>query len=121
MCYTCGWDGANQGRIQERHPNGRGTIYTCPMCNSATIRRMSSARKVVKSPERQAHDAARYQVTRAVLQGEMPSARSCKCANCNNKADDYHHDDYSKPLDVIPLCRDCHALRHRQLVNAVSE
>jgi len=26
-----------------------------------------------------------------------------------------HHEDYTKPLEVITLCRDCHGLRHREI------
>jgi len=35
------------------------------------------------------------------------------CENCNiNKADQRHHPDYSKPLEVILLCKKCHTAIH---------
>lgn len=36
------------------------------------------------------------------------------CQDCNSKANriDAHHEDYSKPLDVLWLCRQCHRNRH---------
>ena len=57
--------------------------------------------------------------------------RPTTCAICGSTDNvQYHHDDYSKPLDVIPLCssgNNCHGKRHRQLnsiekvtINAIS-
>lgn len=37
-----------------------------------------------------------------------------KCKTCGTKGDlQRHHEDYSKPLDVIILCRGCHDQVHR--------
>ncbi len=35
------------------------------------------------------------------------------CIECGSPQSDAHHDDYSKPLDVIWLCRAHHMARHR--------
>jgi hypothetical protein len=32
--------------------------------------------------------------------------------NCNEYAQHWHHVDYSKPLDVFPVCRSCHKRLH---------
>lgn len=37
------------------------------------------------------------------------------CSVCGNKESYAHHDDYSKPFDVIWLCRTHHGERHRKL------
>ena len=38
------------------------------------------------------------------------------CAHCGAKEDIVkHHEDYSKPLDVIFLCRPCHKIVHSKL------
>ena len=37
------------------------------------------------------------------------------CERCGNPKTVAHHEDHSKPLDVIWLCTKCHAERHREL------
>ena len=38
------------------------------------------------------------------------------CEDCNiNPATHRHHEDYTKPLEVVLLCTDCHRKRHKQL------
>lgn len=59
-------------------------------------------------PERQ---AARLAVAREVRSGRMLRR---PCAICGAKAQ-AHHDDYSKPLDVMWLCPTHHGERHRLL------
>jgi len=55
---------------------------------------------------------ARSKVKVYVDRGKIPKATDCKCADCNVQAQEYHHEDYSKALDVIPLCKPCHIKRH---------
>lgn len=58
--------------------------------------------------------AARRAVARAVRSGFL--VKPVKCENCGVAADGLdlhgHHEDYSKPLDVVWLCRGCHQERH---------
>ena len=51
-------------------------------------------------------------VRRAVLSGVIIKAPCVRCANENTVA---HHEDYSKPLSVIWLCRKCHMARHAEM------
>ena len=44
--------------------------------------------------------------------GTLPHPTTVKCVDCDDFAYDYHHPDYSRPFDVIPLCRACHVARH---------
>lgn len=46
-------------------------------------------------------------------QGKIPhiSTQVCKCGK---QATDYHHPDYSKPLEVVPLCREHHLEIHKE-------
>lgn len=60
---------------------------------------------------------ARSAISNAVRVGKMPPADSHFCFICCACADEgakmeYHHVDYSKPLEVIPLCRSCHTKIH---------
>ena len=38
------------------------------------------------------------------------------CERCGHPKTDGHHEDYSKPLDVIWLCRRCHLQHHRKYI-----
>lgn len=51
-------------------------------------------------------------VTTATRSGKIPLAKTLKCYYCPNQAEQYHHHrGYTEEhaLDVIPLCRSCHA------------
>lgn len=66
------------------------------------------ARQKAHPEQHKAHKKVLY----AVKVGKLPAVTSLTCADCGKPARNYHHEDYSKPLDVIPLCRFCHAARH---------
>lgn len=55
---------------------------------------------------------AHYLVKKAIRKGQLPKVSTCTCADCGIKAREYHHEDYSKPLEVVALCRQCHIKRH---------
>lgn len=52
-------------------------------------------------------------VRRAVKDGHLKDLKKDKvpCADCGSRATLYHHDDYSKPLEVIPICGGCNIHR----------
>lgn len=57
---------------------------------------------------------ANSQWSDALRCGKVTRARECE--KCGAKDDLHgHHEDYTKPLDVITLCRTCHGLRHREI------
>jgi hypothetical protein len=60
-----------------------------------------------RSPQREAH----YQVARAIRLGNLPHPSNFPCADCGGAAKEYDHRDYSKPLDVAPVCRGRNARR----------
>ena len=50
-------------------------------------------------------------VMRAIKLGDLPSLGGVLCFDCGAPATDYDHRDYTKPLDVDPVCRSCNCLR----------
>ena len=38
------------------------------------------------------------------------------CIICNNMNTEAHHEDYTKPLNVIWMCRECHLLHHKNII-----
>ena len=54
-----------------------------------------------------------YQVYhKAQRDGLIPNVKTLVCEDCGNQAENYHHEDYDKPLDLTPLCEECHRRRH---------
>jgi len=51
----------------------------------------------------------------ATRTGKMPKAAKCACVHCGEQARENHHEDYAKPLEVMPLCKKCHVERHKQI------
>jgi len=65
--------------------------------------------------ERNPHKCqARTKVGNALRAGTLKKPELC--FDCKKKCERLHghHEDYSKPLDVLWLCCDCHKLRHRK-------
>jgi hypothetical protein len=58
---------------------------------------------------------ARSLLNIAVAKGEINKPDHCQsCEKATPPGDLHgHHEDYSKPLEIEWLCRDCHASRHR--------
>ncbi|KKQ63520.1 MAG: hypothetical protein US85_C0016G0016 [Candidatus Shapirobacteria bacterium GW2011_GWF1_38_23] len=50
-------------------------------------------------------------VYRAVSSGVL---KRQSCFICGHDKTDAHHEDYSKPLEVVWLCRNCHITKHLQ-------
>ena len=73
-----------------------------------SVRRGNRARYLRDKEKCQAREKVRYRWKK----GYIPKPTDCICAHCNAQAQEYHHEDYSKPLDVIPLCKPCHIKRH---------
>jgi hypothetical protein len=50
-------------------------------------------------------------VQKAIKLGTLPSPRGFACEDCGGPATQYDHRDYSKPLDVVPVCCGCNNRR----------
>ena len=49
----------------------------------------------------------------AVRFGDLPDLKKVErpCVDCGNRAVEYDHRDYMKPLDVQAVCKSCNAAR----------
>lgn len=56
--------------------------------------------------------AARAALSKAIRDGVLIRQN---CIRCDNPKADGHHPDYTKPLEVIWLCSQCHAREHQLL------
>ena len=59
---------------------------------------------------------ANQKVRQAVVMGQLPKIKTLTCVDCGAQAAHYHHHNGYEPehwLDVVPLCRTCHGIRHR--------
>jgi hypothetical protein len=55
---------------------------------------------------------------KAINNGELVRSKKCQiCSSKKGKMDGHHHD-YSKPLDVIWVCKECHMLIHAKINRA---
>lgn len=74
----------------------------------AVARRSSRAWQVANREKARAHDFVRAAINR----GSM--VRPNNCGECGNDGRiQGHHEDYSKPLEVIWLCEPCHKELHK--------
>jgi hypothetical protein len=60
---------------------------------------------------------ARGRLNAAVKAKQMPRVGTLKCADCGEQATRYDHRDYTKPLDVEPVCHHCDNHRGQGLPN----
>ena len=60
--------------------------------------------------------AERYsKVIWAQRKGVLPPVSEMTCERCDKPAEHKHHEDYTRPLQVMYLCAKCHAARHIEL------
>ena len=58
---------------------------------------------------------ARHKLRNAVVAGKIIKPK--ECSNCRNETKiEAHHSDYSKPLEVIWLCKLCHRLADKKML-----
>lgn len=115
-------------------PHGRTNI--CKACDNTRIKAYEKANPLVRKRRYQSASfkekaklvAKRYAkkfpermyiantVCRAVKKGVL--VRPSSCSICNEAVRIYaHHEDYSKPLEVVWMCQRCHRKRHVEIDN----
>jgi hypothetical protein len=86
-----------------------------PLCAHCNVNRLHSARNWFCGPcasvRLVAQQWAVAQVATAIRNGLFQRADSRSCADCGKQAFGYDHRDYSKPLDIEPVCRSCNRRR----------
>lgn len=60
---------------------------------------------------------ARSLLSNAICEGKIIRPAKCSLCSENQFKIEAHHPDYSKPYEVIWLCRSCHGIVHRKIKN----
>jgi len=81
-------------------------------------RRMENAKRYVHDPRLNPRYRARWKSTGAVKRGEI---KRQPCSSCGSSKSEQHHPDYSKPLLIEWLCRQCHAALHLRLKSTAAK
>jgi len=95
--------------------------YHCRSCNTARSRKYRQTPRGKERVYAAIVAAAKRDPDKTKARGKVGYAlktnsiqRPKNCTNCLAKKElDAHHPDYSRPLDVVWLCRQCHADVHR--------
>jgi len=72
-------------------------------------RKAANMKRYRNDPRHRAKHEARWILNHAIASGRIVSQ---PCSNCTTIPAQAHHADYSKPLDIIWLCRACHQHEH---------
>jgi hypothetical protein len=110
QCATCG----ERKPLEEFYPfrTGKyGRHAKCKPCYKAYNR---ERRKRVPYERYRVQILASAKARRAYRAGRLP--RPLRCMECGTpcRETQAHHEDYSKPLDVVWLCPPCHRAKHWQ-------
>ena len=73
---------------------------------------MSSRQRADQLAHPEKHKA-RESVNRAISRGDLSRPAVCSCCELANGMIEAHHEDYSRPLEVVWYCKTCHGARHR--------
>jgi len=121
---TCTYVDICEGCGEERRIKARGLCTRCYnndwnlnhrwQVNVSNQRwRINNPVKLRESRRKRRHDPvkrkAQVMVANAIRDGKLIRE---SCENCGGEPTQAHHDDYSKPLNIRWLCRDCHTEEH---------
>ena len=87
-----------------------GLSGTCKSCKRETENRVTRSRRDARRYEK---DKAKV-LARQKVRNLMGTAADFSCAvvGCGQVAAEFHHVDYTAPLDVVPLCKKHHTAEH---------
>jgi hypothetical protein len=98
--------------------------YICRSCNALLVRRYRATKNGLEKTRKANYAsfarnkervAARAKVRQALKTKKITKPTNCQHEGCNNQRIEAHHPDYSKPLDVVWLCRTHHANVHQSV------
>ena len=102
------------GGVKERK------AFICRKCNTVRMKkyRKSNKKRICDISRRSVlkfyyKQYARLKVSWALKSGKLKKPKICPCCKKHKKVE-AHHNDYSKPLKVKWLCRQCHADKHKK-------
>jgi DNA-directed RNA polymerase subunit M/transcription elongation factor TFIIS len=81
----------------------------CPPCYAAYMRKKQAVYRA--TPAGQFKDMARNKANDRLQRGKIEKQ---PCRDCGSPDSQMHHEDYSQPLDVVWLCRQCHLDLHKR-------
>lgn len=124
VCEHCGKDFEKWARRCEPcwkarfvgPPNPPPPVFSCSQCRKEMPRstRSGLCYGCINKTQMVAYRHIRKataKVSNAVKSGRLRSPRTMQCKDCGGRATEYDHRDYSKPLDVEPVCHSCNKLR----------
>lgn len=100
-------------------------LWVCRKCHTERLKkyRKENPQKIYEIVQRsikkhQHKQNARIKVRNALLSGKL--IRPTVCTVCDKEGSiEGHHEDYSKPLDVVWVCRPCHKILDRTVDNPI--
>jgi len=120
ICRFC--DIENVPLIKSSKSKSGRQYYSCRPCNNKRLRKYHTT----KSGKKAFHKAlnkyykanpvkveARREVRYALVSKKLKKPTLCSLCKIKNKKISAHHNDYTKPLEVLWLCPGCHADIHK--------
>lgn len=121
-CYYCKEEKEHLTPLDKKRPNA----FVCRQCNSSRTRKYATSKKGKESLNKASAKAyLKYKekwITRAKTRYAIKIGvikKPTKCEVCEKKCTGHalqaHHEDYTKPMEVIFLCYSCHADADKRL------
>lgn len=101
-------------------------LFRCSECNGKAVRKYREKNRekfnqiVYKSIEKYRYkQTAREEVAKAIKKGLLERPSRCSVCTAKKERIEAHHPDYSKPLEVVWLCKFCHTDLHKKEKNEI--